>query len=235
MLENRLKEKIARGETATGVLVAWPSPELVEFCGYLGFDWVFIDAEHGYIGRETCAAMVRACDVSGIVPLVRVPENNASTILGYLETGAMGVIVPHVSTAEAARAAVEAVKYGPLGARGAGSSTRPANYGLTQTSTEYFQRANDQVMLYVMIEDMAGVENLDEILSVDGIDIVAFGPGDFAMSIGYPGQPGHPEVQKIISEARERIDAVKPAKLSMVSATELLGSSGKRFLSGEQL
>jgi len=232
MLNNRLKTKLSRGETANGVILQWPSPEIVEYLGHLGFDYVFIDAEHGYIGRERCADMCRAADASGIVPLVRVPENNAATILGYLECGAMGIIVPHVSTAEGAAAAAAAVRYAPLGHRGGGSSTRPANYGATQTSTEYFTRANETILLYVMIEDMEGVDNLDAILAVDGVDVVAFGPGDFALSMGYPGQSNHPEVQRIIGAAREKIRAVKPGVMRHTGAGELFGNGARAFLAG---
>lgn len=230
MKENKLKRMIQNGETAYGVLIQWPSPEMVEYCGHLGFDWTFIDAEHGYIGRETCAQMIRACDTTDMTALVRVPENNTATILGYLETGAMGVVIPHVSTAEAAKAAADAVRYAPRGIRGAGSSTRPANYGLTQTSTEYFSKANDEVLVYVMLEDEEGCANVEEILAVDGVDIVDFGPGDLAMSMGHPGNVGHPDVQKLIKETQAKIDAKKPAKMEVISAHELVRKAGLEFL-----
>jgi 4-hydroxy-2-oxoheptanedioate aldolase len=235
MQTNKVKHKIAQGETANGFIINWPSSELVEFYGHLGFDFAWIDCEHGYIGLEKVAEMCRACELTGMAPFVRVPENNAATILGYLECGAMGIIVPHVSTGEAARAAADAVRYTPLGNRGGFSSSRPANYGVTQTTAEYYERINAELLVYVMIEDMEGVENLDDILAVEGVDVVAFGPGDFAMSMGYPGQLNHPEVKKVREAAQARIDAVKPTNLRVAGVGALAGVGARQFLAGESL
>lgn len=235
MRTNKVKQLMAQGETAHGFIINWPSSELVEFYGHLGFDFAWIDCEHGYIGLEKVAEMCRACEVTGMTPFVRVPENNASTILGYLECGALGIIVPHVSTGEEAQAAADAVRYTPLGNRGGFSSSRPANYGVTQTTAEYYERVNAEMLLYVMIEDMEGVNNLDDILAVEGVDIVAFGPGDFAMSMGYPGQLNHPEVKKVKDAAQERINAVKPSRLRIAGVTALTGFGARKFLAGEAI
>jgi 4-hydroxy-2-oxoheptanedioate aldolase len=249
MFRNQVHRKIKQGEPAFGVFVGWPSPDLIEFCGYLGFEWVFIDAEHGSIGRESCELLVRACQITGITPVVRVPENNAAVILSYLEAGALGIIVPHVNSAADAQAAVDAVKYGPLGQRGAGSTTRVANYGLTQTPTEYFRQANEETMVIALVEEIEGVGNLDEILAVDGLDVVGIGPGDLAMTLGLPGQISHPEVRKLVDEAEAKIvasgkalDAVvadaagaqaalaRGALLIAVSSGALLGAAGRSYL-----
>ncbi len=249
MLENRLKRKVAAGGVAYGVNLAWPCPDLIEFFGHLGFEWVFIDAEHGIIGRESCADLVRACHVTGMTPVVRVPENNVGTILGYLETGALGIIVPHINTAADARAAVDAVKYAPIGRRGAGSTTRAANYGLTQTPSEYFHQANEAVLVSALVEEIEGVNNLAEILAVEGVDIVGIGPGDLSMSMGLPGQPNHPAVRKLKEEGEAKIlasgkplnyvvgdaagaraAAARGARIIFVGLTNLLGSAGRDFL-----
>ncbi len=249
MLDNRVKKKIQAGEVAYGVMVAWPSQDIIEFCGHLGFDYVFIDAEHGSIGRETCEALVRACNLVGMTPIVRVPENNPSVILSYLETGALGIIVPHVNTAADARALVSAVKYAPLGKRGAGSTSRVANYGLTQTPSEYFRRANEETMAIALVEEITGFRNLDEILAVEGLDAISTGPGDLAMSMGLPGQSSHPDVQKINDETEARIAAskvilnvtikdgadarasrLKGAKMIEVNVANFIRSAGRDFL-----
>ena len=249
MLNNPVKEKVSRGEPSFGVAIAWPAPDLVEFCGYLGFEWAFIDAEHGTIGRESCEAMVRACTLGGMVPVVRVPEINAATILGYLETGALGIIVPHVNSAAEARAAIRAIRYAPLGTRGAGSGTRAARYGLTQTASEYFAHANETILVQLLVEEIEGIRNLDEILAVPGVDVVGIGPGDLSMSMGFPGQPSHPDVQAAVLEAEARIvasglalDAVvrdvagalevmqRGATMIAVSAATLWGNAGRAFL-----
>lgn len=253
MLENRVKKKIAAGETAYGVMVSWDCPDLVEFIGHLGYDWIFIDAEHGIIGPETCQDLARACNLSGMTPIVRVPDKREGTILRYLETGVQGVILPHINTADEASAAVEAIKYGPIGRRGAGSTTRAANYGLTQTPTEYFARANEQVMISAIIEDIIGIRNLDEILGIDGIDTLAVGSGDLAMSLGLPGQVGDPEVQRLTIDAEDRIvragkildvvigDAAgaresweRGSRMICISTGALLGRAARTFLADVQ-
>lgn len=249
MLDNRVSKKIARGETAWGVMVAWDSPDLVEFFGYLGFDWIFIDAEHGVIGPDACVGLVRACNVSGLTPIVRVPDKSQGTILRYLETGVIGVIVPHTNTAADARAAVDAIKYSPLGKRGAGSTTRAANFGLTQTPPEYFRRANAETMVLALVEEAQGLRNLDEILAVEGIDSVGIGPGDLAMTMGLPGQASHPDVRTLVLDAEARVVAAgrimdsvvrdaaearevasRGSRLIAIPALSLLGSAGRAFL-----
>ena len=220
MISNPLKEKLARGETAYGALVGWPGADMPEFLGFLGFDWIFIDAEHGTIGRESCEAMVRACNVAGVTPIVRVPANDRAMILGYLETGAMGIIVPHVNTAEDARAAVAAVRYLRPGKRGAGSTSRAAHYGLTQPASDYFRQANDAILLMIVIEEAEGVANLEEILAVAGIDAVAVGPGDMALSMGYPGQSNEPAVRRLVEEAEARLARATQAMVTVVGDAE---------------
>lgn len=207
MIENRCKEKIAAGQPAFGFWLHFPSPELVEFMGFLGLDYVVIDAEHFAFGRETAQSLVRAAQLTGMTPIARVPKNDQELILGYLETGVLGVIVPHTNTAEDAQAAVRAVKYAPLGKRGAGSMARAANYGLTQRPPEYFEEANRQTMVIPLVEEEEGFHNLDEILAVEGLDIIDLGPGDLAMSLGLPGQSNHPRVVEMMEKARAQIRA----------------------------
>lgn len=242
-LHNPVKKKITEGEVAYGFYLHWPCPDIVEFAGHLGFEWVFIDAEHGPIGPRECTELIRACNVVGLVPIVRVPENNQATILGYLETGAMGIIAPHVNTAADAQALVDAVRYSPMGKRGAGSGTRAANFGVTQTASEYFRRANEVTIVSALVEEEAGVRNLDEILAVEGVDVVGIGAGDLAMSMG------NPDVRKMVDDAEARIaasgkvlDAVvrdaagarqavaRGARLVAVGIPALLGSAGQSFL-----
>ncbi|HBY93926.1 MAG: aldolase/citrate lyase family protein [Ardenticatenaceae bacterium] len=207
MRSNKLKQALKEGGTVICVGPGVPSPELVEFLGHLGFDCIFIDAEHGVIGVERAQEMVRAADAVGIGSLTRVPKNDPAVILGYLETGTGGILVPHVNTADEVRQIMQAVKYSPLGIRGAHSGTRAANYGVTQSGAEYFDQANRETMVAAMIEEVAALENLNEILQVPGLDLCLIGPGDLAMSMGYPGQPDHPEVQAQVDLAVHKICA----------------------------
>ncbi len=204
MRTNSLKARVANGEAVVGPLLSFNSPELVEFCAYLGFDFVLIDAEHNLVSPETCQHLVRAAEASGIVPLVRVPRNDQTLILPFLETGVLGVVVPHTRTRGDAEAAVRAVKYPPEGGRSAAGSSRPANYGLTQSAPDYFRAANAQTMVIPLVEEVEGFENLEEIGSVPGIDLLFLGDGDLAMDMGYPGQRDHPEVRKVVDSAVAR-------------------------------
>src|SRR5438309_1942699 len=118
MAPNKIKAKLAAGDPAFGLSVMIPSPHIVESAGGMGFDWVLIDCEHGTIGVETMELMVMAAEASGTTPIVRPRTNSASDILQAMDRGAQGVQVPHIKTAEEARAAVAAVKFHPLGQRG---------------------------------------------------------------------------------------------------------------------
>ena len=207
MFTNRFKESISAGRPVFGFYLHFPCPELVEFMGLAGFDYVFIDAEHFAFGLETTQALVRAAQLTGMTPIARVPKNDPELILGYLETGVQGIIVPHTNTADEARAAVQAVKYHPLGHRGAGSTSRAADYGLTQTAPEYFEEANRQTLVIALVEEKAGIENLHEIVTVEGVDAVSIGSGDLAMSLGYPGQANHPQVRPLVEQAKAQIKA----------------------------
>jgi 4-hydroxy-2-oxoheptanedioate aldolase len=249
MRQNLLRERLGRGRCAIGIYPGVVSAELVEFCGLLGFDWVFIDGEHGGVDVPTCSTLIRAADRVGIGSLVRVPSADPSVILGYLETGALAITVPHITNSDQARAAVAAGRYPPSGTRGAGSTTPAANYGLTQTAAEYFAQANEQVWILPQIEDAEAVKNIREILTVPGVEGIVVGPGDLAASMGLPGQPGHPEVMaavhNVIAEARSArkhvgtvagspaaINALiaKGADFMMCSALALLADAGRRLL-----
>jgi 4-hydroxy-2-oxoheptanedioate aldolase len=200
MRENTAKAKLKSGEAIIGPIVGFTSPQLVEIAGRAGFDFVFIDCEHGAIGLDECENMVRAADVVGLSTIVRVPENNPQQILRYLDLGAHGVQVPHLTSRDDAQRAVDASKYRPLGSRGMGGG-RAADYGLgPRSGEEYLAFANQHTWVSGMIEDVEGIRNLDQILTVDGLDIIAIGPNDLAASLGFPGQMQHPDVQRTIDE-----------------------------------
>jgi 4-hydroxy-2-oxoheptanedioate aldolase len=192
--ENKLKRLIREGRTAIGAATPFNDPEAVEFLGLLGFDFVFLDGEHGALSTERCQELIRAAELRDVETIVRVPANDPAVILGYLEAGAWNIQVPHVNGGDEARRAVRAVRYPPLGIRGAGSSTRAADYGLRLGAAEYFARANEQTMVIPMIEEPAAVERIDEIVAVEGLEAIFIGSGDLALTMGYPGQRGHPDV-----------------------------------------
>ena len=215
MQHNTVKDKVLRGEPAIGASLSIPSPELAEWCGWLGFDYVFIDAEHGPIGWRECQSMVRACDARGISSIVRVPCLDRSWIAKYLETGVQGIAVPHVNTAEQAELVVKYARYAPAGQRGcdAGAS-RSSAYGLVEPAGNYFTHSNEEILVAVWVEEAEGMKNLDEILQVPGVDVVHFGGGDLALSMGLPGQSDHPDVQAAIAEGCRKVLAAGKVLIS---------------------
>jgi 4-hydroxy-2-oxoheptanedioate aldolase len=207
MKPNRMKEKIRRGEPALGCSVMIPSPQIVEMLGFAGFDWVLIDCEHGSIGLADVELMAMACDAAGITPIARPRTNSAADIQGVMDRGVMGVQVPHINTAEDARRAVSAVKFGPGAARGLAAGTRPDSWGLGKPMSGFAEAANAQSLVCVQLEHEAALRNLDQILSVEGIDVFFIGPSDLSQSMGFPGEPKAPPVAKAIEDTLAKIVA----------------------------
>ena len=206
MRQNKMKAKIRAGQAAFGCALGFPAPEIVEMLGLLGFDWVLIDCEHGSMNEESAEAMIVSATLHDITPIVRVPVNRPEVILRYMDRGAMGVQVPHVNTKEQATAAVQAVKYYPLGSRGMGAG-RPAEWGITGSRGEYLDWANRETLVCVQIEEAEAVKNLGEILTVPEVDVFFVGPADLSQSLGYPGQQSHPVVQETVDRCLAQIKA----------------------------
>lgn len=247
MRPNSVKRKLQAGETVVGCFVPYPSVELAEICGLIGFDFVLIDAEHGPTSVESAYHMVLAAEAGGATPIVRVPQNVQQVILRYLDIGAGGVMVPQVNSAEEARAVVAASRYFPEGRRGI-AGVRAAGFGVQQTLSEYVAQANVETLVIVQVESMTAVERLPEILEVPGIDVLFVGPNDLAQSMGYPGQPLHPEVQAVVDEVIRQVDGRVPLgttaptpelarrqrergfRLIAANTTSLLAASGRALI-----
>jgi len=204
--KNPVKEAIKSGKNAFGLYIGVPSPMMVEFAGYAGFDFVRIDVSHNGFDLPTIINMIRAAELCGVAPMVRV-DNDPFMINSVLEAGAVGVYVPDVSTAEKAKAVVDVVRFAPLGDRGIFSAARVAGYG-GMSGADYRKFSNEEVMLGVQIESKQAAENIEAILAVEGIDMVGSGRGDLANSLGLTGQKSHPSVlaleAKIFDTARSR-------------------------------
>jgi 2-dehydro-3-deoxyglucarate aldolase/4-hydroxy-2-oxoheptanedioate aldolase len=188
-------DKMRRGEIALGTGITFTDPTATEaLCSV--YDFLWIDAEHNALSLETLQAHIMATRGSQTTPLVRVPWNDPVLIKPVLDIGAAGVIVPFVRNAEEARKAVSACKYPPEGIRGFGPR-RPSQYGRLG-GPEFCKAANDAMIVIVQIEDVNGVKNLDEILAVEGLTAIVVGSNDLSGSMGYMGQPRHPEVLRVI-------------------------------------
>lgn len=198
MRENRLKKIIQSGNAAIGTFVKLTDPAIPEILALAGFDFFVLDTEHVAVDREQLTAIVRSADAAGITPIVRVRENQQVEVLQNLDLGYAGVQVPNVDSAKEAKDLVSFVKYTPLGIRGLSPSVRACGYG-TCNVQEYIDMANRNTMVISHCETKACVENLDEVLKVDGVDVIFIGPMDLSQSYGVPGNPKDPQVQAAIA------------------------------------
>ena len=205
MFKNKAKEKLLAGKVAWGVMLADPSPDIIEILGNAGFDWVLLDNEHGHVSMESMANCARACEVSGMAPIVRPIVGTPEIIRPFMDMGAFGVQAPQVDTPEAAKVVVDAVKYPPLGLRGFFSGNRNNLYGAGMPAAEYLEHANQESLVVIMVETPTGIRNAEAIARVEGVDVVFVGAGDLSVLMGHPGQGTHPEVVAAIEIAIEGI------------------------------
>jgi 4-hydroxy-2-oxoheptanedioate aldolase len=202
-LLNSLRRALAEGPATLGYLVSMPSVQLVQALARTGVDWLMIDTEHAPIGIESVAAMIAATGGTPATPLVRVPGVRPELVKPVLDCGALGVVFPQVSTREEAEATVQAVRYAPAGRRGYGPTYAALRWALP--NLEYLKVANEAVLNIVLIESQAGVDALDEILSVSGLDVVAVARGDLSENLGVAGQFEHPRLGEVVAKAEAKI------------------------------
>ena len=210
---NRVKQRLAQGQHAL-CFAAWGygGADHLERLGPAEPDGVWLEGEHGEVDFGDLSNLTRAIDLIGATPIVRVHQNQAGLIYRCLDLGAMGIAVPHVNTRGEAEALVQAGKFWPIGQRG--SFTSRQGLGVP----DYFQRANDQTMLMVLLEDVVAIDNLDEILTVEHIDVFFVAPGDLAQTMGLPGMAGDPRVQALVDETLSRV--VKAGKTAGALVTQ---------------
>ena len=222
---NRIKRKLAAGETAV-VVGGFTHADDIDAFGPLGFDGIWLEGEHGPVSAPDLGNLTRACDIWGMTSVVRLNRNDQSLIYRTLDRGAQGIVVPHVNTKTEALNVVEGGKFAPIGKRGMWTSRQ--GYGVS----DYLQRANDETLLVVLIEDIVAVDNLDEILTVDHIDVFFVAPSDLATSMGMIGQARDPKVQAVIDNALDRIVASGRTAGALCSADNVdhYASRGVRFM-----
>ena len=193
---NKTKELLRQGKLALGGWESLNNAGAAEVMARAGFDWVAADVEHGTHSEQDFAYLATA----GAVPIARVFDKNMRSIRRILDAGAQGVIVPMIRTAEDAREVVRAAKFPPLGARGAGAAPF-CGYGITLN--ESFASGNEDTLVMVMVETKEAVENIDEIMSIEGIDGMFLGPFDLSCSYGYHGDITNSVVADAMVKARE--------------------------------
>ena len=222
---NNFTERLRSKEILVGTLVTLPSPEVCELLANVGYDWLFIDAEHGAFNPQQAQAMLQA---AGSVPcLIRVPDDETIWIKKALDIGAAGVIVPQVHDANQAKKIITDCKYAPDGNRGIGIG-RAHKYGID--FERYLKNANRETAVVLQAESSEAVDNITDIVTLDGVDAILVGPYDLSASLGRPGEVDHPIVQSAIEKI---ISACQNANISMgifgVSADAVVPYKEKGF------
>jgi len=197
---SKLKQKLENNELTIGSWITIGHHSIVEIMASAGFDWLTIDMEHSAIELTEAQNLIAHIQANGMEALVRVGKNEEVIIKRVLDAGANGVIVPMVNSIKDAKRAVEYVKYPPLGKRGVGLA-RAQKYGIG--FEEYKRKLNDEIVVIAQVEHIDSVNNLEGILSVDGIDGIIIGPYDLSGSMGKPGQFNDADVKQAINKVEE--------------------------------
>jgi 4-hydroxy-2-oxoheptanedioate aldolase len=202
-LLSKFKNKLKEGKPVFGPFMKSTDPAFVESAGYSGFDFVILDMEHGPLGFTDLQNLIRAAMLANVIPIVRTSDSSEISIARSLDLGALGIQIPQVTSAEMARACVKAARFFPEGERGVCRFVRAANYS-SLPREEYFKRANE-ILVIIQLEGKKALEDLENILNVEGVDILFIGPYDLSQSLGVPGQIRHPlvtqQMNKIVNRA----------------------------------
>jgi 4-hydroxy-2-oxoheptanedioate aldolase len=207
---NQAKAALLAGEVVFGCFIRHPSASIVELLALQGWDVIVFDAEHGAIEPGDCEEMTRAALLGGATPIVRIPAADRTSVQRYLDVGALGLHAPLVETGRDAENVVRFARYMPEGERGL-AGVRAASYGQAESFGEYVRRANEELLVAVQVETRQGVENIEEIVTVPGIDAVFIGTTDLAHSLGRINDPGHPDVISAIDRVAEETKSAEKA------------------------
>ena len=223
MQRNAFKHNLAAGKLQIGLWSSLCSNVAAEIIGDSGFDWILLDTEHSPNEIPDLLGQLQAMQGGSTTPIIRPAWNDAVLIKRCLDIGAQSLLLPYVQNAEEARAAVAATRYPPHGIRGVSVAARASRYGRTPG---YLGKANDEICVLVQVETRSALGELEAIAEIEGVDGVFIGPSDLAASLGHLGNPQHPEVQKAIKDAVDRLTKVgKPA--GMLTGNE---EEAKRYI-----
>ncbi|GHE22906.1 4-hydroxy-2-oxoheptanedioate aldolase [Halomonas urumqiensis] len=217
MPPNAFKQRLLAGEPQTGIWLGLTSPYAAEIAATAGFDWLLLDVEHAPNDLTSLLAQLQAMEPYASHPVVRPPTGDAVLLKRYLDIGVQNLLIPMVETPEQAAELVAATRYPPRGKRGVGHVlARASRWGQVE---DYLWRADDEICLLLQVESPEALDNLEAIAAVDGVDGVFVGPADLSAAMGQLGNPGHPEVVAVISDAIARIRATGKAA-GIVTADE---------------
>jgi len=230
--ENATRRKLDEGLTAFGCFLRHPSPGVAEVLALQGLDFVVFDGEHGPLSPAACEDLSRAVELHGVTPLVRIESNSGASILRYLDAGAMGCHIPDVDSPAAAIEAVRAVKFRPMGDRGL-SASRASGYGAGADYGAYTEFANRETQVVAHIESRAGVQAVEEIAEVEGVDVLLFGALDLSHDLEIPGRVEDAEVLRCaerVAAAAARADKHFGAAVSDAENVRFWRERGARYL-----
>lgn len=200
--KNHFKAALRSGRRQIGFWVSIPDGGVVEMLAGCGFDWLLLDTEHSPMDAVSTMPLMQAAAPYTVSTVLRPGWNNPVEIKKMLDCGAQTLLIPYVQNAAEAAQAVAAVRYPPVGIRGVAGSTRASRYGAVK---DYIKHANNEICLLVQVETVEALSRIEEIAAVEGVDGIFVGPADLAASMGYPGEPSHPEVKAAILDALRRI------------------------------
>jgi 4-hydroxy-2-oxoheptanedioate aldolase len=197
MRPSKIKAKLRRGEPVLVTTIHFMDPSGYELASLMGFDGLWMDLEHHACSLETAAGLMRAARVGTTDMLVRPAKGEYMRLGRILEAGAQGIMYPRCANAAEAREVVKWAKFAPLGQRGIDTGNADTPY-CSMPLDQYVKEANEQTFLVVQLEDRDAVANAREIAEVEGVDVIFFGPGDFSVLSGIPGQIDHPLVEEAV-------------------------------------
>src|SRR4051812_24494746 len=200
--KNPFKSALKSARPQIGLWSSLSSSYTVEVIAGAGFDWILLDSEHSPADLENLLGQLQAAGPYPSHPVVRVPWNDMVTIKRILDVGAQSLLIPYVSSAEEARAAVSYTRYPPAGVRGVAGTTRATRFGRVK---DYAKRAHEEMCVLVQVETQAALDSIEAICAIDGVDGVFIGPADLHASLGRTGEIAHPEVKPLIDQAIRRI------------------------------
>jgi 2-keto-3-deoxy-L-rhamnonate aldolase RhmA len=215
---NAFKHAIAAGKLQIGLWSSLCSNIVTEVIAHSGFDWIVLDSEHSPNEIPALLSQLQSMEGGTATPVVRPAWNDAVLAKRCLDIGAQTLLFPYVQSAEEAKRAVASTRYPPQGVRGVAVATRAGRYGRTPG---YLTKANDEICVLVQVETKAALGELEAIAKVEGVDGVFIGPSDLAASMGHTGNPQHPEAQKAMQDAVNRLKALgKPAGILTANEEE---------------
>ena len=200
MAVNAAKARLKKNQLAVGIGVRLVrNVDIIKVMKAAGFDWLFLDLEHGAMSIENACEIATAAQDSGIAPIVRVPYGELAMATRILDGGALGIVIPHVDTAEEAREIADKLRYAPIGHRSVGGGQAQFDYAPMKMA-DMTKKANDNTLITVMIETPKAVRNAEAIAAVPGIDCLLVGSSDLSMELGIPGDRGHIKIQESVDK-----------------------------------